>query len=151
MPVPNLKRISRDPARHRPSHRVASAGGDRYARLLFRLAQSIELPSTTIVNVEEQMRGWLAAISKEKRIERQVRAYHEFGELFDRFSAFTIAKFDDAAVAIYASLRPGRGHLGTRDMKIAAISISQSALLLTANRHDFEQIPQLRFENWMDA
>lgn len=126
-------------------------GGERYTRLVIRLAQSTEPLGTTIVNVEEQMRGWLATIAKEKRIERQVRGYHEFEELFNRFSTFTIAKFDDSAATIYSWHRPGRGHIGTIDMKIAAITISQNALLLTANRRDFEQIPNLRFENWMDG
>jgi tRNA(fMet)-specific endonuclease VapC len=28
--------------------------------------------------------------------------------------------------------------------------MTQSALLLTANRRDFEQIPGLRFDNWLD-
>ncbi len=125
-------------------------GGDRYSRLIVRLAQSSEPLGTTIVNVEEQMRGWLAVIGKEKRIERQVRGYREFEELFDRFKRFRIASFDDAAAGVYAGLRPGRGHIGTKDMKIASIAISQNALLLTANRSDFAQIPGLRFENWLD-
>ena len=125
--------------------------GERYQRLIVRLAETTEPLGTTVVSVEEQMRGWLSAIAKEQKVERQVRAYREFGELFVRFQAFAIAPFDDAAAATYKSLRPGRGHLGTRDMKIAAIAITANALLLTANRSDFSQIPDLRFENWMDG
>ena len=34
--------------------------------------------------------------------------------------------------------------------KTAAIAIVNNALLLTANRRDYEQIPGLRFENWLD-
>ena len=30
----------------------------------------------------------------------------------------------------------------------SAISLVSSALLLTANRRDFEKVPGLRFENW---
>ena len=124
--------------------------GERYQRLIVRLAETTESLGTTIVSVEEQMRGWLSAIAKEQKLDRQVRAYREFGELFARFQAFVIAPFDDTAAATYKSLRPGRGHLGTKDMKIACVAITQDALLLTANRSDFEQIPGLRFENWMD-
>lgn len=35
------------------------------------------------------------------------------------------------------------------DKKIAPIAIANNALLLTANRRDFEQVPGLRFDNWM--
>ncbi len=42
---------------------------ERYMRLHGRLlAAAPELIGTTIVNVEEQMRGWLAAIAKERRL-----------------------------------------------------------------------------------
>ena len=33
---------------------------------------------------------------------------------------------------------------------IAAIALANNALLLTANRRDYERIPGLRFENWLD-
>jgi len=48
------------------------------------------------------------------------------------------------------NLRTGRGHLGVQDLKIASIALANDALLLTANRKDFEQVPGLRFKNWMD-
>ena len=40
--------------------------------------------------------------------------------------------------------------LGTMDLKIAAIALVNDALLLTANRRDFERVPALRVENWLD-
>jgi tRNA(fMet)-specific endonuclease VapC len=40
----------------------------------------------TIVTVEEQMRGWLAAVAKERRPHRQVLAYLELQRLFEYFS-----------------------------------------------------------------
>jgi tRNA(fMet)-specific endonuclease VapC len=36
------------------------------------------------------------------------------------------------------------------DLKLAAIALIHDALLLTANRRDFERVPGLRFENWLD-
>jgi tRNA(fMet)-specific endonuclease VapC len=36
------------------------------------------------------------------------------------------------------------------DLKVAAVAIATGALLLTANRRDFRQVPGLRFENWLD-
>ena len=124
--------------------------GERFTRLMVRLATAAEPLATTIVNVEEQMRGWLAAIAKERTPERQVQAYRELRALFGRFAAFEIAPFDDPAAVRFKDIRTGRGHIGTRDLKIAAITLVNDALLLTANRRDFEQVPGLRFENWLD-
>lgn len=55
--------------------------------------------------------------------------------------------FDDAAVTLFAQF--GRLCISTMDKKIASIAIANNALLLTANRRDFEQVPGLRFDNWM--
>jgi tRNA(fMet)-specific endonuclease VapC len=36
------------------------------------------------------------------------------------------------------------------DLKIAATALVHNALLLSANRRDFESVPGLRVENWLD-
>jgi tRNA(fMet)-specific endonuclease VapC len=36
------------------------------------------------------------------------------------------------------------------DLKTACIAIVSQAILLTANRRDFEKVPDLKFENWLD-
>ncbi len=95
------------------------------------------------------MRGWMAAIAKERQPRRQVGPYRELAGLFEFFAEFTIALFDDAAVSLFEQFN--RIRIGARDRKIAAIALANNAVLLTANRRDFEQIPNLRFENWMDA
>jgi hypothetical protein len=57
---------------------------ERHARLRGRLlAAAPELVGTTVVNVEEQMRGWLSAIAKERTLLRQITAYRELTDLFD--------------------------------------------------------------------
>lgn len=122
---------------------------DRYRRLAARLSTvTDEVVGVAVITVEEQMRGWLASIAKERKPIRQVGPYSELAALFDFYSDFEIAPFDEAAVAVLDTL--GSVQIGTMDKKIAAIAIAQKALLLTANRRDFEQVPNLRFENWMD-
>jgi tRNA(fMet)-specific endonuclease VapC len=122
---------------------------DRRLRLVGRLAQAgDEVVGTTVVNVEEQMRGWLAAAARERQVRRQVSAYRELAALFAFFAPLHIAHFDDAAVDRFEAMRGIR--IGTTDKKVAAVCVANDALLLTANRQDFEQIPGLRFENWLD-
>lgn len=75
-------------------------------------------------------------------------AYAELAQLFTFFSDYHIALFTQAAVDAYESIRHVR--VGTMDLKVAAIAIANNALLLTANRRDFEKIPGLKFDNWLD-
>ena len=96
------------------------------------------------------MRGWLAAIAKERMAVRQVSSYRELGDLFSFFAGFTVAGFSEDAANRFDQLRKARIRIGTMDLKIAAIALVNNALLLTGNRVDFEQVPGLRFENWMD-
>lgn len=53
-------------------------GSPKCERLLARLVAAAETAiTTTIISVEEQMRGWLAAIHKRKDIEQQLACYRE--------------------------------------------------------------------------
>ena len=60
---------------------------DRRTRLLKRIAEvEAERISTTIITVEEQMRGWLASVAKERAFERQAHPTDNFADSSD-FSA----------------------------------------------------------------
>lgn len=74
--------------------------------------------------------------------------YHELARLIDFFSAYHIVPFDDRAADLFSTF--GAIRIGTADRKIAAVAIANNALLLTANRRDFEQVPGLNFANWLD-
>jgi len=125
---------------------------ERFQRLSERLrAASDRNIGTTVINVEEQMRGWLASIAREKKVKRQVPAYRELAGLFRFFSAFHIAPLDDAAVEHFEAFRACKLGVGTMDLKVAAIALANNALLLTANAGDFARIPGVRFESWIDS
>jgi len=124
---------------------------ERYARLHGRLlAAAPELIGTTIVNVEEQMRGWMAAIAKERTLLRQITTYRELTDLFDFFAKINIISLTAAAVDLFNGFRKSGVRVATMDLKTACIAIASNALLLTANRRDFEKVPGLRFENWLE-
>jgi tRNA(fMet)-specific endonuclease VapC len=96
------------------------------------------------------MRGWLATIAKERTALRQVVGYQELAKLFEFYQAFEIVPFDEAAARHFDELRGQRIRLGTMDLKIAATALVQNALLLSANLRDFQQVPGLRVENWLE-
>jgi tRNA(fMet)-specific endonuclease VapC len=124
---------------------------ERYVQLHGRLlAAAPELIGTTIVNVEEQMRGWLAAIAKEKKLLRQITAYRELTDLFDFFAKLNIISLSAEAVDLFNGFRKSGIKIGTMDLKMACIAMANNVLFLTANRRDFEKVPGLRFENWLE-
>ena len=76
--------------------------------------------------------------------------YRELVKLFEFDQEFEIVPFDEAAARRFDDLRTQRLHLGTMDLKIAATALVHNALVLSANRRDFERVPGLRVENWLD-
>jgi tRNA(fMet)-specific endonuclease VapC len=66
------------------------------------------------------------------------------------YEEFEIVAFDESAALRFDDLRSRRLHLGAMDLKIAAIALVNGALLLSANRRDFDRVPGLRLENWLD-
>lgn len=72
-------------------------------------------------------------------------------ELFGFFAGFHIALFDTDAANRFVGLKAAKVRIATMDLKAASVALTNNALFLTANRKDFEQVPGLRFENWMDG
>jgi tRNA(fMet)-specific endonuclease VapC len=104
---------------------------------------------TTAISVEEQMRGWLAAIHRARNVHAQILYYTRLIGLIDFYSRWDILLFNEAAADRFEALRNERIRISTMDLKIAAIAVEKGALLLSANLRDFEQVPGLRVENWL--
>jgi len=104
---------------------------------------------TTAITLEEQMRGWLALIHRTSNVRRQVSVYAKLNDLIDYFGRWTRLTFDEKAAERFEELRRQKVRIGTMDLKIAATALGHDALLLSANRRDFEQVPNLRVEDWL--
>ena len=65
-------------------------------------------------------------------------------------ASWVILAWDAAAVEAFQRLRRGRVRIGTQDLKIASITLTHDAILLTRNIQDFDQVPGLKVENWLD-
>ena len=59
-----------------------------------------------------------------------------------------ILPFNRIAVLEYQRLRKSYPRLGKMDLKIAAITLTNKAILLTRNGSDFRQIEELQVDDW---
>lgn len=119
-----------------------------YSVLRGRLHQTPERVCTTILSVEEQMRGWLAVINRARSTAQEVAAYRRLHALFAFFGNVFVLDFDEAAAERFMQLRRARLHLGSMDLKIAAITLTQNGTLLSRNVSDFRRVPGLQVEDW---
>ena len=94
------------------------------------------------------MRGWLVVISRAKRIHQDIFAYRQLHALFAFFREIPVLDFNEAAAERFTRLRRARLRLGSMDIKIAAITLSYGATLLSRNLADFRQVPELQVEDW---
>lgn len=126
-------------------------GGSAAEKLADRLDEIDPLRiATTIINYEEQSRGWLSFSAQARTIEKQIVAYGLLKSNLDDFCGFAVLDFDEEAAAKFEQLKQARIRIGTMDLKIAAIVLANGATLLTRNLSDFNQVPNLRAENWLD-
>lgn len=124
----------------------------RQGELLFeRLVASADQQFTaTIISAEEQMRGWLAEIRRSRNSEGLVRAYDRLLRLIEFWKQWSILPFDAEAALEFESLRKQRIRVGSQDLRIASIALANRAHLLSANLRDFQRIPNLIVENWLE-
>ena len=124
-------------------------GGAEGRRIRLRLrALPPDDVATTIVSYEEQMRGWLARLARAATPERQTFDYSELKKLLQSYCSFAVLDYDAGAAAEFQRLLASKLRVGTMDLKIAAVVLSNNALLLTRNLGDFGKIPNLRAEDW---
>lgn len=125
-------------------------GSARCESLKQRLDSSADpLLGTTIVSVEEQLRGLLATIAGARGVHGQITPYARLLALLGFLGDWQIVPLDSRAADRFEALRAARIRIGTQDLKIASIALANDALLLSANLRDFRKVPGLRVEDWL--
>jgi len=107
--------------------------------------------ATTVITVEEQMRGWLGLIHRHTNVHHQIGYYDRLITLLAFFADWDILPFDQHAADVFESLRQQRVRIGTMDLKIASIALVHNATLWSGNLQDFQQVPGLHVEDWRSA
>jgi tRNA(fMet)-specific endonuclease VapC len=119
--------------------------------LMARLQASPDDMGTTIINVDEKLRGWQAKVAKARRDADIVRFYAKLQTSDEQLGQGLILPYDEPAARFCEDIRKLKLGIGAMDAKIAAIALSRDATVLTRNLRDFERVPGLRVENWIDA
>jgi len=117
-------------------------------RLREGLLASGEDTATTIITVEEQLRGWLAKIHRLADPHDQIPAYQRLQERIEFFARWTVLPWDAAAADLFGRFRRQGVRIGSMDLKIACIALVHDATLLTRNINDFTRVPGLTVADW---
>jgi tRNA(fMet)-specific endonuclease VapC len=107
-----------------------------------------DIVATTVITVEEQIRGRLEIIRRHSTAPLQVAAYAAFQQTLRYFAAWQILDFTPAAFDQCVALRQQRIRIGSQDLRIAAITRANGAILVTRNTRDFAQVPDLVIQDW---
>lgn len=104
--------------------------------------------AVTVITVEEQIRGRLEITRRHGASPLQVAAYTAFQQTLRYFAAWQVLDFTQTAFDQYSALRQQRIRIGSQDLRIAAITLTNAAILVTRNTRDFAQVPGLVIEDW---
>ncbi len=119
-------------------------------RLRGRLLQSGAQVFTTVITLEEELRGVLARTNRTLDPDERILAYQKLIDRVNFFARWVVLSLDAESTAAFSRLRSQGIRIGTMDLRIACIARAHDATLLTRNTVDFAQVPGLRFENWLD-
>ena len=76
--------------------------------------------------------------------------YALFQQCVERMSRWKILPWNERTAQQFSNLEKLRPRIGTKDLRIASIALAHNATVLTANLRDFQRVPNLRVENWLD-
>jgi tRNA(fMet)-specific endonuclease VapC len=102
----------------------------------------------SVISFHEQMLGAHPYISRATSSAGVVRGYGPLARLLRDFAMAPVLPFDAAAAALFDELVTRRLRMGTMDLRIGAIAVSNGLVLLTRNVGDFGKIAELQTADW---
>jgi tRNA(fMet)-specific endonuclease VapC len=104
--------------------------------------------AVSVVTMEEMLRGRLAMLSRQLPREEWAHAYQKLMDTTAFFESVLVLPFEMPCQEKFEELRARRIRIGTKDLRIAAIALVNGLTLVTRNRKDFAQVPDLLLEDW---
>jgi tRNA(fMet)-specific endonuclease VapC len=118
------------------------------ARRIFQ--HSPEELAVSIISVEEQLRSWFTLCRQAKNREKLAYAYEQFTRAVTSLAPLSIISFTESAIDRFENLKRMKLGVKANDLRIAAIALEASAIIVTRNRADFERIPGAQIEDWSE-
>jgi tRNA(fMet)-specific endonuclease VapC len=125
------------------------AGAESYVRGAE--AVPVEQHAITVVVLEEILRGRLNQIRRAEAGKSRIsieRAYDLLQGTVQYIQHFLVLPYTSEAERLYQGWRQHKVRVGTRDLRIAATCVANSATLISRNRRDFELVPDLSVQFW---
>jgi tRNA(fMet)-specific endonuclease VapC len=104
--------------------------------------------AVTIITIEEQLRAWYTQVRRARDAARLARAYQGLFEVAATSQFIQVLPFTFGAIERYLALRARLPRLGKMDLSIAAIALEYDGIVVTRNRRDFAQVPDLEIQDW---
>ena len=102
----------------------------------------------SVINVEEQLLGWLAEIRRTNDRNKQEAVYRRMASSVQDLSGWSILPYTVSAMQQFDALVRLRLNVGRNDLKIASIALEESAKVVTRNAIDFSRVPGLAIIDW---
>src|SRR5438309_1975183 len=107
-------------------------------RLRDRLVLAVDQVATTVISLEEQLRGWLAQIHRlNDNVAAQIPPYNQLQRRAEFFAKWKVLPWEAESARLFQQLRNRGVRIGAMDLKIACIAIVNDSMLLTRNTGDF--------------
>ncbi|HKB03504.1 MAG TPA: type II toxin-antitoxin system VapC family toxin [Gemmataceae bacterium] len=102
----------------------------------------------SIISVEELWSGWWTATRQAKNAPHAALAYNRLTEVVNELKNWPVVSFPEPAIRRYHTLKRQKLNVGGNDLKIAAIALEASAIVVTRNVRDFGRVAGLTLEDW---
>jgi tRNA(fMet)-specific endonuclease VapC len=102
----------------------------------------------TVMSVEEVLSGWFTLLRRVTQPQQIVLAYERLASSVRLLAEWSILPFSAAALKRYEQLKAAKLNVKKMDLRVAAITLEHSGILVTRNVRDFQRVPGLAIENW---
>jgi predicted nucleic acid-binding protein len=97
----------------------------------------------TVISLDEQLHGAFKEIANNDAKIR-IRGYRRLHHIVDDYADRPMLDYDEKAESIFERLKGMKGRPATKDLRIASITLSHDATLVTDNLRDFEKVRVLK-------